>query len=321
MECTLVGNLTRASFVRPTMHSLDRIVFETGNVRVGAFRCPLDDPRFHDTGPIQNHLVVFPRTAVWIRHAGSRSFVADPRIVTIYNKGQEYRRLPVARDGDRSDWFAVSPELACTIARHIDPHTEDHPSRPYQAQWCPSDTDLYRRQRVLFCRLERGEMDRLEAEERIIRLVALVIHRSHKPSARHHTRRAEEAHRDLAQRARAVLAKDPASPTDVTALAQRLDVSPFHLCRVFRNQTGLTLHRYRLDLRIRLAMEQLETGRSDLSRLAFELGFSSHSHFTAAFRNSVGRRPSDLRRLLTSSSLRKRASSLHPVLAPPLRRA
>jgi AraC family transcriptional regulator len=303
------------------MHSLDRIVFETGNVRVGAFRCSLADPRFRDTGPIQNHLVVFPRTAVWIRHAGSRSFVADPRIITIYNKGQEYGRQPVAFDGDRSDWFAVSPELAFAIAHQIDPQAEEDPSRPFQAQWCPSDADLYRCQRVLFCRLERGEMDRLEAEERIIQLVAAVIERSQNPAASIRKRRAEAAHRDLAQRARAELARDPAAPTDVTALAQCLNVSPFHLCRVFRNQTGMTLHRYRLDLRIRLALERLEDGRSDLSRLAFELGFSSHSHFTAAFRTSVGRRPSDLRRLLAGPSLRNRVASLHRVLAAPLHRA
>ena len=57
---------------------VDASVFVTSNVRIGTFRCPLAYPSFRDTGPIERCIVVFPRTAVWIRHAGSRAFLADP---------------------------------------------------------------------------------------------------------------------------------------------------------------------------------------------------------------------------------------------------
>ena len=77
------------------MNQLDRIVFATPTVRVGAFRCPVDDPRFRDSGPIQGNLIVFPRRGVWIRQAGSRPLVADPRVVTIYNRGRQYDRAAV----------------------------------------------------------------------------------------------------------------------------------------------------------------------------------------------------------------------------------
>src|SRR5215831_18127888 len=43
---------------------LDTIVFQSPTVTIGAFRCPPSHPRFHDSGPIQNDIFVFPRRAV-----------------------------------------------------------------------------------------------------------------------------------------------------------------------------------------------------------------------------------------------------------------
>ena len=72
----------------------------------------------------------------------------------------------------------------------------------------------------------------------------------------------------------------------------------FHLCRSFRRATGLTLHAYRDEVRLRLALERLQHGERDLSRLALDLGYSSHSHFTAAFRHTFDMPPSTARKLL-----------------------
>ena len=84
----------------------------------------------------------------------------------------------------------------------------------------------------------------------------------------------------------------------LTSIARAVDCSVFHLCRSFRRATGLTLHAYRDEVRLRLALERLERGERDLSRLALDLGYSSHSHFTAAFRRSFGAPPSSARKLL-----------------------
>jgi transcriptional regulator GlxA family with amidase domain len=69
----------------------------------------------------------------------------------------------------------------------------------------------------------------------------------------------------------------------------------FHLCRVFRRHVGMTLHEYRQQLRVRHALETVASGDVDLLQVALELGFSGHSHFTAAFRAAFGAPPSVLR--------------------------
>jgi len=64
---------------------------------------------------------------------------------------------------------------------------------------------------------------------------------------------------------------------------------------VFRRQTGFSLHQYRTQLRLRLALERLPESAGSLTSLAFELGFASHSHFTDTFRREFGVAPSAVR--------------------------
>lgn len=91
------------------------------------------------------------------------------------------------------------------------------------------------------------------------------------------------------------MAAFPGSAHRLPELAGALGVSPFHFARVFRAETGMSVHQYLLRLRMETALERLSRGEMDLSRLAFDLGFSSHSHFTATFRKQFGRRPADVR--------------------------
>jgi AraC-like DNA-binding protein len=104
--------------------------------------------------------------------------------------------------------------------------------------------------------------------------------------------------RSLVDRTRRRLAEAPGSPHPLPELAEWLGVSAFHFARVFRAETGLSVHQYLLRLRMAGALRQLSCYKTDLSRLALELGFSSHSHFTATFRKEFGVNPAHVRSLL-----------------------
>jgi AraC-like DNA-binding protein len=63
-------------------------------------------------------------------------------------------------------------------------------------------------------------------------------------------------------------------------------------------------------LRLHASLERVAEPGSDLTAVALDLGFASHSHFTAAFRRSFGLTPSALRaqaRARTLAGLRVRA--------------
>jgi AraC-like DNA-binding protein len=57
----------------------------------------------------------------------------------------------------------------------------------------------------------------------------------------------------------------------------------------------LPVYRYHLRLRLARALDLLSQ-YDDLTRLSMDLGFSSHSHFTAAFRQAYGRTPAAFQR-------------------------
>jgi AraC-like DNA-binding protein len=281
---------------------LDASVFETSDVWIGTFRCPLDYPSFRDTGPIERYLVAFPRTAVWIRHEGQRVFLADPSITTIYNVAQRYERFPESPEGDRCDWFAVSAGLARDIVGEFDEHAagSDH---PFRFQWAHSPAALYLRQRALLSRAATGDLGRLEGEEDVIEIVSSVIESAYRaPRRLTPSTGAVARHRELVEAARAELLRSVRANTSVVEIALAIGTSAFHLCRVFSAHTGRTLHQHRAELRIRLALEQLgdPVARNNLSAIAHDLGFSSHSHFVRVMRRYVGLTPGAVRGFLTS---------------------
>lgn len=273
------------------LSSFDRVLFRTSSVAVGAFRCPQSHPLFRDTGPIENDVFVFPRTRVGIAHAGGRRFTADPGVVTLYNRGQVYARTAVD-DADRSDWFAIDRALALELVREPDPD-----GRPFRRQHAPSSSATYLRQRRLFERLRSGEpLDALAVEEEVLLLLADVLRDADTAAPA-----AEQDAVDVAERARVELGARYAEELSLAALARAVGVSRSRLCRAFRRATGTTLHAYRDGLRLRAALEAL-LERDDLTALALDLGYASHSHFGERFRRAFGLTPSAARARLSSGS-------------------
>lgn len=98
------------------------------------------------------------------------------------------------------------------------------------------------------------------------------------------------AHPACARAAR-LLREDPALP--VAAVAAHVGLSPDHLERAFRRESGLGLAAYRSRLRLARALELWDAGGRDLLRLALDSGFGSYSAFQRAFRARYGRSPRD----------------------------
>ena len=276
---------------------VDQIAFAgPSGITVGRFRCAPHHPSFRDSGPIRQAVVVFPRTSVRIRHEGSRDFVADPTVVTLYNRAQRYARQPVSPDGDRCDWFGLPDALAHDIAVEVAPHLQRSEARPFGAlERAPATAHLYHRQRTLFARIVARRATAMEVEEETMTLVASVlalaaIDGGHASAAVGAARR-----RELAEATRATLAVTMHENRSVIEIARMVGASPFHLCRTFKAETGMTMHAYRVRLRLARALENLEARGRDLSSIAHELGFASHAHFTRHCRDAYGVPPSAVR--------------------------
>jgi AraC-like DNA-binding protein len=288
---------------------VDRVLFRSDVVTVGAFRASPADPRFHDSGPIEHPIFVFPRTSVVICHEDGAPFATDTCTVTYYNEGQRYTRDPLDPRGDVCEWFSVRPDVLVDVLSAQDPAAADRPDRPFLNSHGRSDAEAYALQRRVVRYVEDpAARDGLGVEEAVLgvleRLVALLPGRARDPSAGPSGPETRKAHRDLAQHVRSFLRDRYTGSDTLDAIAGEVGCSAFHMCRVFRAQVGTTIHRYRTQLRLRRSLEMVAGRSRDLSRIAFELGFSSHSHFTAAFHDAFGTPPSEFRRRATAARVR-----------------
>jgi AraC family transcriptional regulator len=150
---------------------------------------------------------------------------------------------------------------------------------------------------LLYRRLLRRSADALEVEETALALLAAIVRAaSTRSPARSGTRARTRARRqEQVEAVRTRLLADPAGKASLDDLARLTHTTPYHLARSFNEEIGIPIHQYRLRLRLALAIPLLlDTGRP-AGRIALELGFSSHSHFTETFRRMTGVAPGALR--------------------------
>ena len=281
--------------------AVERIVYQRGGVEVGAFRCPAGRADFAVAGEIRDHCAfVFPRTAVRIQQAGRKGFTAHPGVVTLYNPRQPYTRARLDPAGDHCEWFALDARAAAEVVRERDAQAAEDERAPFRFTHAPSDGATYLAQRELFCALARGGGgDALAVEERVLLLLDTVLRRAYAADgAGRRPSPPRPRERDAAEAARDLLALRFREALTLHDLARAVSLSRFRLCRAFRAAAGTTLHAFREQLRLRAALGPLAEGCRDLTALALDLGYSSHSHFTASFRRAFGTTPSRARATL-----------------------
>lgn len=285
----------------------ERLLYHSRTLAIGVFRCQPWYPRFEEAGEIrEGHLVVFPRTSVIIHQEGSRPLLADPNTVVFYNQSQPYRREKVSERGDFCDYFAYSPEILRGALEHHNPAgAERADDRPFALNHASIDAATYLLQRkVVEHLLSRRPPDPLFIQEASLQVLERSLAQAyHRPDPRTGPRSGtRREHRELALAAQSLLNQRFSESLTIETLASELYVSPYHLCRVFRRETGTTIHKYLHQLRLRTGLEYLLSSNSDLTTLALSLGFSSHSHFTRAVGTAFGLPPSSLQAGLQAGS-------------------
>ncbi len=80
-------------------------------------------------------------------------------------------------------------------------------------------------------------------------------------------------------------------PISLEEMADLAQLSVFHFSRLFKQSTGLTPHRYVLQLRTEEAKRLLRSRNLHIAEIAQRVGFEDQSHFTAAFRKMTGTTP------------------------------
>jgi AraC family transcriptional regulator len=236
--------------------------------------------------------LVFPYRGVYLRHVGADQAVADANHVLFFNAHEAYQVSHPITGGDAS----LSLTLSEDVLRELAPASllNEREAIGFRLQHLGIDPRAQALVAVLRQSLSNGAIESLEAESLALTLVcrSLGPRTARMPGA-------TRARRRLADRVKVLLASDLSRRWSLAEIAKEIGGSAVYLTQVFQQTEGIPLYRYHLRLRLAQALDLL--GRyDDLSALAADLGFSSHSHFSAAFRQTYGRSPTAFRQTARS---------------------
>ena len=86
------------------------------------------------------------------------------------------------------------------------------------------------------------------------------------------------------------------SDFSVPQIAQIMQMSQVQVYRKLKALTGKTPNKYIRSMRMKRAMELLNTTSMNVSEIAYDLGFSDPNYFSRTFQQAYGKTPSSIRK-------------------------
>jgi AraC family transcriptional regulator len=231
--------------------------------------------------------LVFPYRGVYVRHVGNDQAVAEANQVLFFNATEGYRVSHPLPGGDASLTLVIGESQL----RELAPRTflQHGTTLAFRQQRRRIDARAQALVALLRHSLRQKIAEPLEAES----LALTLVQRALGPRTTH-AAGATVGRQRLVDRAKLVLTSDLGRRWTLAEIAAEMRCSPVYLTQVFQQVEGLPMYRYQLRLRLARALDLLPQ-YDDLTTLSLDLGFSSHSHFSAAFREAYGRSPSEFR--------------------------
>jgi AraC family transcriptional regulator len=238
--------------------------------------------------------IAFPYRGAFVWHVGQEAVVSDPNQVLFIRGGEPFRVAHCPPDGFAEVIITPDQGRLREVAETAGFDLEKHPLFAARSRRAPPELQRRCAAFVLKIAGHEGE-DEFCADEELVGLMreALTIE-APRQFASADTRR-------LIRRTKEYLDAHFTEPLRLSDVADAVAASPAYLTDVFRRFEGISLHRYVIQLRLARALVELPHA-SDLTALALELAFSSHSHFTFAFRRAFGCTPSQYRRRINRST-------------------
>ena len=241
--------------------------------------------------PVQSPMFALIRRGWLDLRYDSRRVLVDPSQVMLMNRGPEYALRPTGRPTCVTT-VALGPRAVAALSEDLRLQVE--PEAPFGAPLLSGSPDLAYALHVLIAATgaaaSADDFAASLARECARRIFAFAVGRSRRGGGASPCLKISE----LARRARELLVRHAPEGVSLAEIAAELGISRSYVCRTFSSEVGMTMRQYLQRLRISEALYRLADGERDLTALALDLGYSSHSHLTNVFRQIMGRPPSKL---------------------------
>ena len=126
--------------------------------------------------------------------------------------------------------------------------------------------------------------------------ICLYIHQLFLCIARENQRQDIAGKSDATQKIIDYISKNINSDINVNTIANRFSYHPNYIARIMKRATGMSLHRYILDTKLKAAENLLCTTDYNIIDIAMTLSFSNSSHFAQKFKQKYKMTPSEYRK-------------------------
>lgn len=226
--------------------------------------------------------IVIPYGGVFLWRVGARTTAVDSNCALFISEGQEFSEAhPVADRGHAAAVIAPGRNTLEELKTLADREALDG----FRTLVAPASP---RTQMLASLLLHWStQADPFRDDEAVIALLSDVLLTC--PPRR-------SAAREIVTRAKALLQDWVGAEFSLADAASELRVTPAHLTHAFKLVEGVPLYAYFQRLRLARALQSVPYCDS-LTEVALDLGFSSHSHFSAAFRQCFGLTPTEYKRM------------------------
>ncbi len=133
--------------------------------------------------------------------------------------------------------------------------------------------------------------------EILMRILAIVEQRKDKDSGQSEKMKTEKQHRDwVVSGVKSYLEENYSRPMTLKKIAGHVNMSPFHLCRIFSHENDFTIFERLTQLRMSKARSLLEEGKLSISEIAYAVGFKNSNYFSKVFHRYFGFPPKKIYR-------------------------
>lgn len=231
--------------------------------------------------------VCFPYRGMFVWHVRGAEVVGDANQVLFVTGGEDCRISHPVSGGYRELIITPEPCVLPDVVGESGIPLPGHPLFRRRARRVQPYLQSLRARFLAWANSESSDGE-LAAEELVLALLRAALD-ANAPNGE-----VSSSTRRLIRQTKEYLEAELASPIRLADIGRVVGASPAYLTHVFRSVEGISLHQYLMQLRLARALVELPHANS-LTALALEVGFSSHSHFTAAFRRAFGATPSEFR--------------------------
>jgi len=212
---------------------------------------------------------------------GKRRFVTLPQHIIVLNPDEVHTGEAAIQGGFGYRAMYPSKSLMAALASELNGRQQ-----PVFSSARVYDPQLYQRLSILHAATSRDPLPlaiEVELGEALLELLVAHAALPAQDKRSHRVRREVKRVQDYVQ-------QHYADNISLQAMANLVNISPYHFARLFREQTGLPPHRYLENVRIQQAQAQLERGKP-IAQVAFDTGFTSQSHLNRTFKRILGITP------------------------------